>query len=646
METTRLSDRQFFSSCVDTSLPGLDTIPSLVQADDFAAAQHVFAAYVRQHLDPDTYLAGEKQSLAASADRVRAAAEDAMHHRFVSCRVPYTFGEQIDWEFNPTYNGYKEWPWQLNRHPEWRSLAQYYLLSGDERAAAEWAAQLTSWAIQAQVPENASGYATVCWRTIEAGIRMNGWAYDIHAFLRSPSVSDEVITIFFKSIWEHGWRLRNFNTARNWLIMEMHGLARIGLLYPFLTDSAAWLEYAHTRLCEELEIQVYPDGMQNELTMGYHHVVVSNYEDVLDMYRRVGKAAPEYLEKGLSRLYDLYPKTARPDLFCPTMNDGGHLNAVHALSTALKLYPEREDYRYFASARKEGHAPAFHSIFMEYGGAAIMRSGWEPDAYWAYMDLSPFGTAHQHEDKLNVQIYALGHELIPEAGTFDYDSSEMRKYVLSTRGHNTARIDGLDQNARGRYRWDPADIGVKADASFSTQERRDVGEASFTDGYGPEYLSVRHTRRFLFLKNEPGLPPLFVSIDRFEAADGGRHSYELIWHMHDNPTLLQGNTVTNTYPDGVGITISSSDGTVSVARGVKTPVYQGWLPKYGVGDVEHYPIPTALNKGSFTGACRVVTVLAPFSGGKPAVTSVTADSDPASTTFTVRVGDADVTVEE
>ena len=123
-----------------------------------------------------------------------------MHHRFVSCRVPYTFGEQIDWEFNPTYNGYKEWPWQLNRHPEWRSLAQYYLLSGDERAAAEWAAQLTSWAIQAQVPENASGYATVCWRTIEAGIRMNGWAYDIHAFLRSPSVSDEIITIFFKSI--------------------------------------------------------------------------------------------------------------------------------------------------------------------------------------------------------------------------------------------------------------------------------------------------------------------------------------------------------------------------------------------------------------------------------------------------------------
>lgn len=638
METTRLTDKRFFTECVDTSIPALSGLPALAEAGDFAAAQHIFAEYVRGALHPEQYLAGEKESLAGRANKIKAEAERVLGHTFISCRVPYTFEGEIDWEFNPTYNGYKEWPWQLNRHPEWSALARYYLLTGDERAAADWAAQLKSWAIQAQVPENVNGYATVCWRTIEAGIRMEGWAYVIHAFLHSPSISDETITIFFKSIWEHGWRLRNFNTARNWLIMEMHGLARIGCVYPFFTESAEWLEYAHTRLKEELDIQVYPDGMQNELTMGYHFVVVHNYEGVLDAYRRVQKTAPAYLEEGLSKLYDLYPKMARPDLVCPSMNDNGTVDATRILSRALQLYPDRQDFRYFATKRAEGSEPAFRSLFMEYGGAAIFRDGWDARAYWAYMDASPFGTAHQHEDKLNVQIYALGHELIPEGGTFDYDSSDMRRYVLSTRAHNTIRVDGMDQDVRSIYHWDPADIGVKADAVFASGETRDMVEATYTEGYGAEHIAVRHTRRFIFLKNEAGLPPMFVAIDRLTAEDDTPHSYEVIWHMHDNPVTLAGRTVSTSFGDGVGITVASSDGSVNIVRGMKTPVYQGWLPKFGVGDVEHYPIPTILNTGKFTGSRRIVTVLCPFEGAEK-IAWVEADADAAAATFTVHLTD-------
>ena len=639
MNTTRLSDRDFFTSCLDTSIPALRELPAMAEKGDFAGAQKTFANYVRANLDPAHYLAGEKEQLSEKADAIRADAERVFSHTFISCRVPHTFEGPIDWECNPTYNGYKEWSWQLNRHPEWTALARYYLLTGDEHAAAEWAAQLTSWTIQAQVPENVNGYGTVCWRTIEAGIRMSGWIWCIHAFLHSPSVSDEVITIFFKSICEHGWRLRNFCTTCNWLIMEMHGLARIGLVFPFLRESAAWLEYAHSRLKEELDVQVYPDGMQIELSMHYHCVVVVNYEGILEMYRRVGKPAPEYLEKGLSKLYDLYPKTARPDLFCPTMNDGEHLNAVKALKKAAVLYPDRTDYRWFASRRAEGSAPEFTSKLLEYGGAVIMRDGWEPDGYWAYIDCSPFGTAHQHEDMLNVQIFALGHELILEAGTFDYDSSEMRKYVLSTRGHNTVRIDGMDQARRGVAVWTPEMIGRKADVRFESGETRDTAEASYADGYGDAHIAVTHTRRFLFIKAEEGLPPLFIAIDRLQAADDASHSYEIIWHLHDNPTTLTGRTVNNVFGDGVGITVASSAGGIGIVRGQKAPVYQGWFPYHGVGDVEHFPIPTVLNTGRFTGSCRIVTALCPYDGNQPRIASVRASADPADTTITICLAD-------
>ena len=643
MENTRLTDFKFFTECLDSTVPALGELADLAEKGDLDEAKRRFAAYVRRTLQPDRYLRGEKERLEPQADRIAEASRMAMRHTFVSCRVPYTFGETIDWCANPTYNNYCEWPWQLNRHPEWVSMAEEYILTGDEAIPAEWAKQFMSWAIQAQVPENESGFATICWRTIEAGLRVKRWTYVIHAFL--DAVDDETLTVFCKSIWEHGWRLRNFCTSHNWLIMEMHGLARIGLFYPFFRESAEWLAYAHGRLEGEIAAQVYPDGMQYELTPGYHQVCVGNYEDVVDMIRLHGSEVPRYLLDGLARMYAVYPKIAAPDFRTPAVNDSGREDAAQTLRAALLYLPDREDFRYFASERAEGKPPAYTSLLLEYSGMVIFRSSWEKDALWAYMDASPFGKAHQHEDKLSVQLWAFGHELMPEAGTFDYDTSDMRRYVLSTRGHNTARIDGFDQNRRDGYRWSPEDIHKKADVRFEIGETRETAEASYEEGYGPGKIRVRHTRKLIFLKREPALPPMFVSVDRFEAEE--EHSCELIWHLHDNPTVLVCRSVHNTFGDGVGVTVASSCGGMQVWRGVKTPEFQGWLPKFGIGDVEHYAVPTVLNTFRFRKRHRVVTVLCPYADGNPPVRSVEASDDFGASEFTVVLRDgSSVTVRE
>ncbi|MBQ2546395.1 MAG: heparinase II/III-family protein [Clostridia bacterium] len=326
-------------------------------------------------------------------------------------------------------------------------------------------------------------------------------------------------------------------------------------------------------------------------------------------------------------------------------NDSGREDAAQTLRAALLYLPDREDFRYFASERAEGEPPAYTSLLLEYSGMVIFRSSWEKDALWAYMDASPFGKAHQHEDKLSVQLWAFGHELMPEAGTFDYDTSEMRRYVLSTRGHNTARIDGFDQNRRDGYRWSPEDIHKKADVRFEIGETRETAEASYEEGYGPGKIRVRHTRKLIFLKREPALPPMFVSVDRFEAEE--EHSCELIWHLHDNPTVLVCRSVHNTFGDGVGVTVASSCGGMQVWRGVKTPEFQGWLPKFGIGDVEHYAVPTVLNTFRFRKPHRVVTVLCPYADGNPPVRSVEASDDFGASEFTVVLRDgSSVTVRE
>ena len=109
MNTTRLSDREFFTSCLDTSIPAFRELPAMAQKGDIAGAQKIFADYVRTNLDAARYLSGEKEKFAAKADEIRADAERVLAHTFISCRVPHTFEGPIDWECNPTYNGYKEW---------------------------------------------------------------------------------------------------------------------------------------------------------------------------------------------------------------------------------------------------------------------------------------------------------------------------------------------------------------------------------------------------------------------------------------------------------------------------------------------------------------------------------------------------------
>lgn len=641
----RTSDERFLSELIDTSVPELSGIDELVRSGHTNEAKHRFAEYIRTFLSHKKLIrdwVGATCSEDALA-RLTAKARDVMDYKFVSCGIPWQFKDKkIDWEFNPTYNAYCEWPWQLSRHPEWSTLAQYYVATGDENAAKTYADMLYSWLDQAILPENANGYQTICWRTIEAGIRMLPWSRHIQAFITSPHLTDDLITKYFVSIWEHGWRLRNFCTHGNWLLMEMHGLVRIGLLYPFLRSSEEWRAYALGRLKEELDIQVYPDGFQYELSTNYHNVVDNNYYSVLELYRNMEITPPDFLESGLEKLYDMYPRLTRPDMKLPDLNDGHEINIIGKMKIASRLYPDREDFKWFATDRKEGSAPAYLSYAFPYAGATVMRTSWDSDAIWAYMDQSPFGRGHQHEDKLNVLLYAYGKKLLTEGGCYDYDSSKMRKYVLSTRAHNTVRINGQDQNVRKTYRWADEDINKKADFTFEVTPEREIAEAEYTGGYGDAQDKVIHRRRLIFVKDTE--QPFFAVIDRLIAPDDTERSYETMWHLESCQLTLDGSNATGDFGDGVGLRLAFSDTSAELKNicGQYEPVYQGWMPIRPSGPHEHRPIPTPIYHGTFKGSLRTVTVLAPYKGGASQIASVSASTDISDTSFTVTLSDGPI----
>ena len=652
----RTSHEEFFTKHLKLDRPEFDGIAEAVAAGDIAKADKIFADAMRANPKcpklKDAWVEETNRCSEKQKEALLKRAYDVMDYKFISCGIPWHFADhKIDWEFNPTYNAYKEWPWQLSRHPEWTVLAKYYLLTGDEKAAETYSDMLDSWIKQAVVPVDLPGGATWCWRTIEAGIRMMSWIFQISVFINSPAMTDSRITEYFISIYEHGWRLRTKCTHGNWLIMEMHGLLKAALMGDFFVESEEWYEYAVTRLCAELDIQVYPDGFQYELSTNYHNVVDSNYSNILTIFDILDIKPPKEILERLKKLYEVYPHISRPDRRVPDINDGNQLNITGKMNIASRYYPDKEDFKWFATNGAEGKAPDYLSYGFPYAGCAVMRTSWERDAIWAYMDCSPFGRGHQHEDKLNVLLDAYGKVLLTEGGCYDYDSSDMRKYVLSTRGHNTVMLNGKEQNQRPNYKWADEDINKKADYFFETTPARDTASAKFTAGYGADFEPMVHERKLVFVKDAVnyGVLPFFAVIDRFTAPDSAPRKYEQTWHMETCALTVDGVYANGDFGDGIGLTIVGSDKDASIVNMERQyePYYQGWFPIRPSGPHEHRPIPTPVFVGEFEGEKRVVTLLCPYKDGKNDIVAVKACPCVSGNDFTVVLKDGrEITIVE
>lgn len=647
----RLSDAQFFGECLDTSRPGLAAIPAAVAAGDFAAARALFAAEVRATLQAAPLLTIPRNfggpSSTQPGETVAQIAERALRLELISCGTAHQFAGEVDWFANPTHNGYREWTWQLSRHPEWSCLAARYRETGDERFAAGVARLFRSWVRQATVPEDAPGNDTLCWRTIEAGIRMGGtWHYTLCSCYRSPAFDDDLLVEWYKSVWEHGWRLRNFHRTHNWLIMEMNGLAQIGILFPQFRDAGAWRDYAFARLVEELERQFHPDGVQFELSTNYHQVVIRNYETLRDVCAAYGVVAPPAFHTTLERAHAANVLMMAPDGHLPDLNDGYRWPVAALLERAVARYPKREDFRWAASGGASGTPPAQTSHAFSYAGYYTMRSGWARDAVWALFDGGPFGFAHQHEDKLNLLLHAYGRDLLTEGGNYAYDDSPMRRYALSTRAHNTIRVDGQDQNRRATYDYDAPDLLTRpTGARWRSTAAYDAVEATYDEGYGPATdRTVTHQRRVIFLKRgHAPLDPCLLVIDRLLPTDGIAHDYQTLWHFDAEVAEVVGPLARTADAGQANLTVVAAPLPglrCTLVTAQTEPEWQGWRSPLHERQGTELPAPTALYAWRTTGPTRLATLLYPTppDGTCPVIAIATAP-DPASTAITLSLAD-------
>jgi hypothetical protein len=209
-------------------------------------------------------------------------------------------------------------------------------------------------------------------------------------------------------------------------------------------------------------------------------------------------------------------------------------------------------------------------------------------------------------------IYADGKYLLVDPGNYPYDSSEWRKYVLSTRAHNTIMVDGLEQHRRGRPRNEyvlekPLPIKWASDAKF------DYAVGSYDDGYGADNsVKVKHTRRIFFVK-----PEYWIVVDTLTPTDAKLHKYESAFHLDMTGAEVDAaaGCVRTTDAQGANLSIVPMVGEglkLRIVSGQKEPIVQGWMP---AGGYTCRPIPTPVFLKDQAGKARFAYVFYPTPEG-------------------------------
>lgn len=518
----RLTDEQFFE-CLDLSGTGFGKVRKALEAGDVAKARRQYAMLVAARLRYLEKMKWVRHPLEKNQDRVVAEADELLQN-VITFRVHmvqrHKLGKTINWS-----NGYLddiETTVHLNGHVMFGVLGLAYERTRNEKYIAKICQLLSDWYERAPVPNYSHGWP---WNRFLAGLRTGErWPSTMGHCLRSRMFREKCLFAMAKSYLENARYLVCCRSAgNNKLFVESSGLAIAAILFPEFKEALFFAETARLRLNWGVDKFYLPDGFESECSPSYHTFPTRLLSNLVLVAKAARKTLREKWIKRFPCMLQVFHDIARPDFHLPILNDGGvGFNDVRPYVNALHRLYGRKSVLYLASSRKKGKPPRKRSCSFPYAGFYVMRSGWRKDDEYLVFDAGYFGSGHQHEDKLNFEIYAAGRPLIVDPGIYQYKQDEFLPYWRSSRGHNTVLVDGLGQCRRLQRKKeelpDPKTRWIDA-KSFS------FAEGMYADGYapitedGPILTGITHRRRIFYVK-----PGYFVIQD--VVSGGGVHELE------------------------------------------------------------------------------------------------------------------------
>lgn len=553
---------------LNLELDALADVRSAYQQDKLVlACQHLL-----EHYQTENHASFLRQDLPSPSRQTNSLADSILQDIFIVQEVAGQSPRQADGHLDWFFQGPKadqEWAWGVNRHYHLRTLFEVFLTTGNPVYAQAMDAHIKDWVLSS-LPYPAEKSSTAMWRGLEVSFRVKIWARIFWGLLESEHLSPATRLLLLSSIPEHAHYARNFHAEGNWLTMELSGLAMASIAWPEFTFSSPGLTYAKDKMTESMNRQVYPDGVQTELTSHYHYVALRNFDLFRELCQEAGVGLSTSFLQQIEDMWNYLAYSMRPDGYGIMNNDSDRDENRHRILQAAKQY-EREDWQYIASNGREGTFPeSGPSIVFPWAGQLIMRDDYNEQAHWAFFDIGPWGTGHQHNDMLHLSLSAYGKDFLVDGGRFAYRGAladKFRGYARSTHSHNALLIDGQGQGK-----------GIKlAEDSLSSQHYRIEEKFDYAWNRVSQFEeiegSVAHSRSVLYVRGKFWIVTDHVDTDR-------PREIETMWHWHPAcevsmgpQQMVQGKQETGKLQI---IPLGQQAWTINQIRGQEGPQPQGW----------------------------------------------------------------------
>ncbi|MCK5571425.1 MAG: heparinase II/III family protein, partial [Bacteroidetes bacterium] len=378
-------------------------------------------------------------------------ADDAVNHFITSQYGKEQFADTLPW-FS---KGKKVQT--IARFPHFDYMAPAYFHTGNEKYARAMVRDMEDFLDHTPI-SSAAGVTIQTdplikpWNWVLQHWRILRWI-DVLSFLKdSPSMPDTTYLKVVHHLWEEvEWLVPRMQLGlHNGTLGNIRAVMYAGMNFPESREGRQWLSTSMSLFRFFLDTYFYPGEVSVELTLGYSSAVLGH---CLSIYEAIpNPAVKNSLAEPIQNLIDGHLGLMKPDRSLPRYGDHGDYDIRHTyLRKAAHLFV-REDW--LAIVEEEGlgeHGPQYRSYPVEsrpyyLSGYYAMRDGWSRDAQYLSMDAGPYGTNHQHADKLSFTVTADGADFIVDPGTSIYTSTKTEPLYDLRFGflHNVMTVNGID----------------------------------------------------------------------------------------------------------------------------------------------------------------------------------------------------------
>lgn len=535
--------------------------------------------------------------------------EDTYTFYGVTAKIPRLDNGHRNWDYRgpDTALGW-EWTSCLNRQDYLNKILGIFFATDNVKYVQYINNYITDWVLANPPP--AEGIYFNPWSPINIGIRMTNWPALFYCLQQNNAFTEATRILMLSSVYEQGQYLRkNHSLSTNHLLMEMNGLAAIAVAWPEFENTKEWLDYAKSKMVEQLTTVVYPDGTHNELADSYHQIALEQFRVFVQTLHVAGQKIDPFFERTIENMWNYVAYAVRPNGYGPHNNESDLVYNRNNVLKAAKTY-ERSDWLYIATNGRGGQKPAgLPSVVFPWAGQVVMRSGWDANAQWALFDIGPAGFSHENLDKLHLSVSALGHDWLVDGGRYTYSKAEgWRNHFAGSAAHNVILIDGHGQNVGDRTAKAPL-----VPEQYALNPAFDFARGTFDNGFEGIEGQVTHTRAVFYLRDR-----YWVVVDRI-STDRPR-TIQPLWHFHPDCDLsVEKDSVVANNTGGLFSVIPVSDlkWNIKLVKGQTEPSKQGW---YSVIYGTKVPSPVAIYSASIANSAVFSWLLVPASDSKQKIT--------------------------